>query len=186
MPVFILSRLFSALLVLLGVSFLVFLLIHLVPGDPVEVMLGEAAHAADREALRHALGLDQSLPLQLVHYFNGLLHLDLGTSLQSKRPITELLWERIPAVGHDKSNYCITCHGDIPHDKVKEIRAFGNMHSSFISCQACHIRLEGAGDQGTICRALVISCSLCKVGARRMTRGMEISIPVVSDAPCQN
>ena len=97
MPVFILSRLFSAFLVLLGVSCLVFLLIHLVPGDPVEVMLGEAAHPADREALRHALGLDQSLLTQLLHYFNGLLHLDLGSSLQSKRPITELLWERIPA-----------------------------------------------------------------------------------------
>jgi len=97
MPVFILSRLFSAFLVLLGVSCLVFLLIHLVPGDPVEVMLGEAAQPADREALRHALGLDQSLLTQLLHYFNGLLHLDLGTSLQSKRPITELLWERIPA-----------------------------------------------------------------------------------------
>ena len=97
MPVFILSRLLSAMLVLLGVSCLVFLLIHLVPGDPVEVMLGEAAQPADREALRHALGLDQSLPTQLLHYFNALLHLDLGTSLQSKRPITELLWERIPA-----------------------------------------------------------------------------------------
>lgn len=97
MPVFILSRLFSAALVLLGVSCLVFLLIHLVPGDPVEVMLGEAAQPADREALRHALGLDQSLPTQLLHYFNGLLHLDLGTSLQSKRSIAELLWERIPA-----------------------------------------------------------------------------------------
>ena len=97
MPVFILSRLFSAFLVLLGVSCLVFLLIHLVPGDPVEVMLGEAAQPADREALRHALGLDQSLLTQLLHYFNGLLHLDLGSSLQSKRPITELLWERIPA-----------------------------------------------------------------------------------------
>jgi peptide/nickel transport system permease protein len=97
MPVFILSRLFSAFLVLLGVSCLVFLLIHLVPGDPVEVMLGEAAQPADREALRHALGLDQSLLTQLLHYFNGLLHLDFGISLQSKRPITELLWERIPA-----------------------------------------------------------------------------------------
>ena len=97
MPVFILSRLFSAFLVLLGVSCLVFLLIHLVPGDPVEVMLGEAAQPADREALRHALGLDQSLLTQLLHYFNGLLHLDFGVSLQSKRPITELLWERIPA-----------------------------------------------------------------------------------------
>lgn len=97
MPVFILSRLFSAALVLVGVSCLVFLLIHLVPGDPVEVMLGEAAQPADREALRHALGLDQGLLTQLLHYFNALLHLDLGTSLQSKRPITELLWERIPA-----------------------------------------------------------------------------------------
>jgi peptide/nickel transport system permease protein len=97
MPAFILSRLFSAVLVLLGVSCLVFLLIHLVPGDPVEVMLGEAAQPADREALRHALGLDQTLLTQLLHYFNGLLHLDLGTSLQSKRPITELLRERIPA-----------------------------------------------------------------------------------------
>jgi peptide/nickel transport system permease protein len=97
MPVFILSRLFSAALVLVGVSCLVFLLIHLVPGDPVEVMLGEAAQPADREALRHALGLDQGLLTQLLHYFNALLHLDLGTSLQSKRPISELLWERIPA-----------------------------------------------------------------------------------------
>jgi len=79
------------------VSCLVFLLIHLVPGDPVEVMLGEAAQPADREALRHALGLDQTLLTQLLHYFNGLLHLDFGISLQSKRPITELLWERIPA-----------------------------------------------------------------------------------------
>ncbi len=97
MPVFILSRLLSAVLVLLGVSCLVFLLIHLVPGDPVEVMLGEAAQPADREALRHALGLDQPLLTQLLHYFQGLLHLDLGTSLQSHRPIAELLWERLPA-----------------------------------------------------------------------------------------
>lgn len=44
--------------VLIGISTLVFLLIHLVPGDPVEVMLGETARPADREALRHALGLD--------------------------------------------------------------------------------------------------------------------------------
>jgi hypothetical protein len=43
----------------------------------------------------------------------------------------------------DKRNYCIECHGDLPHDKIKELRAFGNMHSSFIACQTCHIRLEG-------------------------------------------
>lgn len=94
---FLFSRLVSAAIVILGVSCLVFLLIHLVPGDPVEVMLGETSQAADREALRHALELDLPVHIQLMHYLHGLLHLDLGTSLHSRRPILELLLERIPA-----------------------------------------------------------------------------------------
>ncbi len=94
---FIISRLLSALIVLIGVSCLVFLLIHLVPGDPVEVMLGESAQPADREALRHALGLDLPIPVQLLTYFNGLVHLNLGASLHSQRPIAKLLAERFPA-----------------------------------------------------------------------------------------
>ena len=94
---FLLSRIFSALIVILGVSTLVFMLIHFVPGDPVEVMLGESSQPTDREALRHALGLDQPIVTQLVHYFNGLLHFDLGQSLHSKRPIVDVLLERIPA-----------------------------------------------------------------------------------------
>ena len=75
---FMLARLLSAIVVVMGVSTLVFMLIHLVPGDPVDVMLGESAQPADRAALRHALGLDQSVPVQLYHYFNGLLHFDLA------------------------------------------------------------------------------------------------------------
>ncbi len=94
---FILTRLASAVFVIIGVSILVFLLIHLVPGDPVEVMLGESAQPADREALRHALGLDLPIHQQLFNYFGNLLQFDLGTSLHSKRPITELLAERLPA-----------------------------------------------------------------------------------------
>lgn len=94
---FLISRLFSALFVIFGVSCLVFFLIHLVPGDPVEVMLGESSQPADREALRVALGLDQPIWVQLLNYFNGLLHFDLGESLHSKRPIVDLLMERIPA-----------------------------------------------------------------------------------------
>lgn len=43
----------------------------------------------------------------------------------------------------DKRSYCIECHGDMPHGKVKELRAFGNMHASYIACQTCHVRLEG-------------------------------------------
>jgi len=66
---FIISRLLSAVFVIFGVSCLVFFLIHLVPGDPVEVMLGESSQPADREALRAALGLDQPILVQLVNYF---------------------------------------------------------------------------------------------------------------------
>ena len=69
----------------------------MVPGDPVEVMLGESARPADRQALRTALGLDQPLLSQLLSYLNGLLHFDLGHSLHSKQPISELLAERLPA-----------------------------------------------------------------------------------------
>ncbi len=94
---YIISRLSSALLVVVGVVSIVFLLIHLVPGDPVEVMLGESAHAADREALRAALGLDLPLLQQLFNYFHGLASLDLGQSLHSQRPISNILADRLPA-----------------------------------------------------------------------------------------
>ena len=94
---FLASRVVSALVVVTGVACLVFLLIHLVPGDPVEVMLGESARPADREALRQALGLDKPIPVQLREYFEGLGSLDLGESLHSKRPIVDILAERIPA-----------------------------------------------------------------------------------------
>jgi len=94
---FFLPRILTALGVIFGVVCVVFLLLHLVPGDPVEVMLGESAQPADREALRQALGLDQPIHLQLLSYFKGLAQLDLGTSLYSRRPISEILLERLPA-----------------------------------------------------------------------------------------
>lgn len=92
-----LRRLVSTAGVVLGVAVLVFLLIHLIPGDPVDVMLGEAAQPADRAALRQSLGLDLPLHVQLFNYLDGLLHLDLGRSLHSQRPILDLLAERLPA-----------------------------------------------------------------------------------------
>ena len=94
---FLVTRIVSAMFSLLGVICLVFLLIHLIPGDPVEVMLGESAQPTDKETLRHALGLDLPLHQQWWNYFKGLLHLDLGTSLFSGRAIIDLLIERIPA-----------------------------------------------------------------------------------------
>jgi len=51
-------------------------------------------------------------------------------------------------IGPDKRSHCIMCHGDMPHDNVKELRAFLNMHAFFLSCQTCHIRLEGPKKTG--------------------------------------
>lgn len=94
---FMVTRILSATIGLLGVICLVFLLIHVIPGDPVEVMLGESAQPTDKEGLRHALGLDLPLHQQWWMYFKALLHLDFGTSLFSGRAIVDLLIERIPA-----------------------------------------------------------------------------------------
>ena len=91
------SRLGSALLVMLGVCTLVFLLIHLIPGDPVTAMLGERARPADQQALRLALGLDRPLAEQYASYLTGLLQLDLGYSFQDQRPVAGILGERLPA-----------------------------------------------------------------------------------------
>jgi len=96
-PAVILTRLGAALVVVLGVCTLVFLLIHLVPGDPVEAMLGERAQAADRAALRVALGLDLPLSEQYGRYLSGLLRLDLGRSFLDQRPVALILAERLPA-----------------------------------------------------------------------------------------
>ncbi len=93
---FLLIRLGSALVVTTGVVCIVFFLLHLIPGDPVEVMLGESAQPADREALRHELGLDQPVLKQFQTYLSDLTHLDLGKSLHSKRQITAILFERLP------------------------------------------------------------------------------------------
>lgn len=94
---YLIKRLFSAVFVLLGITTFVFLLIHLVPGDPVEVMLGETARPADREALRHALGLDLPVLQQWWQFLTGIAHFNLGESLHSKRAVSQLLIERLPA-----------------------------------------------------------------------------------------
>ena len=100
MASFILKRSMSALIGLLGVISLVFFLIHMIPGDPIDVMLGESALAADREALRQNLGLHLPLYEQWWKYLTALTRGDFGYSLFSGRPITDLLLERIPATLH--------------------------------------------------------------------------------------
>jgi peptide/nickel transport system permease protein len=91
------TRFMTSLVTLLGVVSLVFFLIHLIPGDPVEYILGDSARPADREALRAELGLDRPLPVQYADYLSGLIRFDLGNSLHSKQPVSALLLERLPA-----------------------------------------------------------------------------------------
>ena len=81
----------------LAVASAVFLLLHLVPGDPVAVMLGEGAEAAEAERLRAELGLDRPLAEQYGRYLAGLARGDLGASLHFRRPVAALLGETLPA-----------------------------------------------------------------------------------------
>ncbi len=98
------KRLLRSLLVRLGYTLpvlwlvvsVVFLLIHIVPGDPVEQMLGDGARPADIAALRHAYGLDQPLGAQYVHYWRGVLHGDLGRSIRLNDSVTHLVLTRYP------------------------------------------------------------------------------------------
>jgi len=89
-------RVLYTLPVLWLVVSLVFLLIHLVPGDPIAQMLGEGAPAADLAAARHAYGLDLPLGQQYFNYWKGVLHGDLGTSLRYNQNVSRLLTQRYP------------------------------------------------------------------------------------------
>ncbi len=93
----IVARLLQALPTLLGVVTLVFLLLHLVPGDPVDALLGENAPMADRQALREAMHLDQPLWLQYTHYLGGLLRGDWGHSIIDQRDVLDTILERLGA-----------------------------------------------------------------------------------------
>src|SRR6201981_1519922 len=92
----ILQRVLYTLPVIWLVVSLVFLLIHLVPGDPISQMLGEGAPAADLAATRHAYGLDVPLGKQYVNYWKGVLHGDLGPSLRFNQSVTSLILHRYP------------------------------------------------------------------------------------------
>jgi peptide/nickel transport system permease protein len=91
------TRLAYMLPVIWLVVSVVFLLIHLVPGDPIQAMLGEGAAGADIQAARHAYGLDVPLGTQYLHYWNGVLHGDLGRSLRLNQPVRHLVAQAYPA-----------------------------------------------------------------------------------------
>ena len=89
-------RLVATLPTVLGVASLVFLLIHLAPGDPVDAMLGESASPTARAELRTHLGLDRPLVEQYATFLAGLLRGDLGRSIHSGEPVAKLVLEHLP------------------------------------------------------------------------------------------
>jgi ABC-type dipeptide/oligopeptide/nickel transport system permease component len=76
---------------------MVFLLAHIIPGDPVQQMLGEGARAEDLQQLRHSLGLDRPISAQYVHYLVGVLHGNLGESFRFQEPVTRVVLSHYPA-----------------------------------------------------------------------------------------
>ncbi len=94
---FLIRRLLLTIPVLLGVATLVFSLIHLVPGDPVQAMLGESASPQDVAELRGRLGLDRPLFVQYAAFLKGLATGNLGASLRTNQPVSAAIAERLPA-----------------------------------------------------------------------------------------
>ena len=94
---FLIRRLLLTIPVLIGVATLVFSLIHLVPGDPVQAMLGESAAPQDVAQLRTQLGLDRPLYQQYLSFAGGIVRGDLGISLRTRQSVTTIILERMPA-----------------------------------------------------------------------------------------
>ena len=91
---YLLRRLAAIIPVLVVVATVVFLLIHLIPGDPVSVMLGPDATPSQIEATRKGLGLDRPIYEQLLGFYGRILRGDLGQSYFLDRPVSQALWER--------------------------------------------------------------------------------------------
>jgi len=93
---YILRRLLHIIPVLFGVTLLTFSMLHLIPGDPAQILAGPDASSSDIQALRQQMGLDQPLTVQYVDYLKGLAQGDLGRSMSTRRPVLDELMDRFP------------------------------------------------------------------------------------------
>src|SRR5215470_886694 len=93
---YLLNRLLQAAIVLAATAFLSFIIVRYI-GDPVNNVMGQSATLAEREAMRHALGLDQSVPAQFLQFLRRLLSGDLGVSYRYGQSVAGLIQERLPA-----------------------------------------------------------------------------------------
>jgi peptide/nickel transport system permease protein len=96
MAAYLARRLVGSVLILLGVTFITFLLLYVLPADPVRQIAGRSATAETVESIRRQLGLDQPFWVQYGRYLWNLLHLDLGRSYLQRSEVSELIWARLP------------------------------------------------------------------------------------------
>ena len=94
---YVIKRLLLMIPVIIGVSFLVFFIMDMAPGDAVDVLAPEGATAEDLEAIRHDLGLDKPVVVRYIDYMAGMLHGDLGVSYISKTDVFQTYVEKLPA-----------------------------------------------------------------------------------------
>lgn len=96
MAVYLARRVLGLIPVFFGLSFTIFFLIHLIPGDPAQVMLGFRATPEAVARLHHAWHMDDPLPTQYLYFLKRLATGDLGTSVQYQSSVNDLLWSRVP------------------------------------------------------------------------------------------
>ncbi|GAA3630729.1 ABC transporter permease [Kineosporia mesophila] len=126
---FVVRRLGRLLISLALVVVGTFLIVHLVPGDPVRAALGNSATPELAERTRVELGLDQSLPQQFAGYLGGLLRGDLGESLQSHRPVGDVLGQRFPVtLTLAGTAFAVAVLGALPIGTATAISARGGRH----------------------------------------------------------
>lgn len=94
---YVLQRLLATIPVLLGTSLFTFLLVRLVPGDPVQIMLGPEVQGNAREEITRLYGLDRPWIVQYVEWVGNVLRGDFGTSIRTRLPVGESIWQRLPA-----------------------------------------------------------------------------------------
>ncbi|HVX29476.1 MAG TPA: nickel ABC transporter permease [Nitrolancea sp.] len=97
MVAFIRNRIIFSIPVIIGVSILVFLMLHALPGDPVEIMMGNSASADAAARVRHQLGLDRPLYIQYGRFVGHALTGDLGRSIRTNQPVMQLIMSQFPS-----------------------------------------------------------------------------------------
>ena len=124
MLVFVLRRLLALVPVGLGVVAVVSLLIHVVPGDPADAILGAYATDTEKAELRHTMGLDEPFAVQLLSYYGHVARGDLGQSLVSRKPVTALIAERVrPTMELAAAAMCVALLVSLPLGLISALRA---------------------------------------------------------------